>query len=267
MTERNPTVTEADLHAFADGLLPPEKQAQMEAWLTDNPEDAAVVAVWQAQSDGIRGLFAPHAISREGDTDLIAKSTKNLPKDKAAPYIIRRLTMIAASLALFIAGAVAGHFSPDLFARPELQLTAMEAWPQQAHSAFIVYASEVRHPVEVGADQEAHLATWLGKRMNVAGLKVPSLQVLGFQLVGGRLLPINGTPGAMFMYQNAAGQRLTVLVGHNAENTTTSFRFASNGDIETFYWIDGSLGYTVTGEVSREVLQQVAEECYKQFSS
>lgn len=267
MTERNPTVTEADLHAFADGLLPPERRAQLEAWLTDNPEDAAAVATWQTQSDRIRALFAPYAVSREGDADLIAKSRETLPKDRAAPHLFRRLTMLAASLALFLAGAAAGHFGPDLFARPELQLAAMEAWPQQAHSAFIVYASEVRHPVEVGADQEAHLATWLGKRMNVAGLKVPSLQVLGFQLVGGRLLPINGTPGAMFMYQNAAGQRLTVLVGHNVENTTTSFRFASSGDVETFYWIDGSLGYTVTGEISREMLQQVADECYKQFSS
>ena len=267
MTERNPTVTEAELHAFADGLLQPEKQTQLEAWLAENPEDAATVAAWQAQNDGIKALFAPYAISKEGDPDLIAKGKEIQPKAKAKQHLFRRLIMIAASLALFLAGAVAGHFGPDMFARPELQLTAMEAWPQQAHSAFIVYASEVRHPVEVGADQEAHLATWLGKRMNVAGLKVPSLQVLGFQLVGGRLLPINGTPGAMFMYQNAAGQRLTVLVGHNTENTTTSFRFDSNGDVETFYWIDGSLGYTVTGEISREMLQQVAEECYKQFSS
>ncbi len=267
MTERNLTVTEADLHAFADGLLPPERHAQLEAWLTENPEDAAAVAAWQAQNEGIKALFQPYAISKDGDPDLIAKGKETSPKNEATQHRFRRLTAVAAALTLFIAGAAAGHFGPDLFARPELQLTAMEAWPQQAHSAFIVYASEVRHPVEVGADQEAHLATWLGKRMNVAGLKVPGLQVLGFQLVGGRLLPINGTPGAMFMYQNAAGQRLTVLVGHNTENTTTSFRFASSGDVETFYWIDGSLGYTVTGEISREMLQQVADECYKQFSS
>lgn len=267
MTERNPSVTEADLHAFADGLLPLEKQAELEAWLAENPQDAATVAAWRAQSDGIRALFAPYAISRESDPDLIARNREPLPKEKTARHSLRRLTMIAASMALFLAGAAAGHFGPDLFAKPELQLTAMEAWPQQAHSAFVVYASDVRHPVEVGADQEAHLATWLGKRMNVAGLKVPSLQTLGFQLVGGRLLPINGTPGAMFMYENAGGQRLTVLVGHNAGNTTTSFRFASNGDVETFYWIDGSLGYAVTGEITREMLQQVADECYKQFSS
>ncbi|PST19166.1 hypothetical protein C7U61_11480 [Rhizobium sp. JAB6] len=267
MNERKPTVTEADLHAFADGLLPPEKQAELRAWLTENPEDAVAVAAWQVQNDEIRAMFSPYAISKDGDADLFAKSRITSSAGAAASQASRKLMMLAASLALFVAGAVAGHFGPDLFAQPELELTSIEALPQQAHSAFVVYASDVRHPVEVGADQEAHLATWLGKRMNVAGLKVPILQTLGFQLVGGRLLPINGTPGALFMYENASGQRLTVLVGRNSGNTTTSFRFASDKAVETFYWIDGDLGYAVTGEISRDMLRQVADACYKQFSS
>ncbi|MGO7697159.1 anti-sigma factor family protein, partial [Rhizobium leguminosarum] len=62
-------------------------------------------------------------------------------------------------------------------------------------------------------------------------------------LVGGRLLPVDGRPGAMFMYENQAGDRLTVLVGRNTENRTTSFRFASSDNLDTFYWIDGELGY------------------------
>ncbi|RAX39205.1 anti-sigma factor family protein [Rhizobium tropici] len=267
MNERKPTVTEADLHAFADGLLPPEKQAELQAWLTENPEDAAAVAAWQVQNDDIRAMFSPYAISKDGDTDLISTSRSTLSAQAIPPQRSRRLMMLAASLALFVAGAAAGHFGPDLLVPRELQLTSIEALPQQAHSAFVVYASDIRHPVEVGADQEAHLATWLGKRMNVAGLKVPSLQTLGFQLVGGRLLPVNGTPGALFMYENASGQRLTVLVGRNSGNTTTSFRFASDKAVETFYWIDGDLGYAVTGEISRDMLQQVADECYRQFSS
>ncbi|MFK0163330.1 anti-sigma factor family protein [Rhizobium sp. NPDC090279] len=267
MNERNPTVTEADLHALADGLLPPEKQAELQAWLAENPEDAATVAAWQAQNDDIRALFSPYTMSKDGDADLISRSRSTPSAQAIPPQRSRRLMMLAASLALFVAGAATGHFGPELFTRPELQLTSIEALPQQAHSAFVVYASDIRHPVEVGADQEAHLATWLGKRMNVAGLKVPSLQRLGFQLVGGRLLPINGTPGALFMYENASGQRLTVLVGRNSGNTTTSFRFASDNAVETFYWIDGDLGYAVTGEISRDMLRQVADECYKQFSS
>jgi len=267
MNEHKPTVTEADLHAFADGLLPPERQAELEAWLIENPQDAAAVAAWQAQNDEIRAMFSPYAISMDSDKNLVLKIGKTSIGQREVQKRNRLMMMLAASVALFLAGIATGRFAPDLFARPELQLTAIEALPQQAHSAFVVYASDVRHPVEVGADQEAHLATWLGKRMNVAGLKVPSLQKLGFQLVGGRLLPINGTPGALFMYENATGQRLTVLVGRNSGNTTTSFRFASDNAVETFYWIDGDLGYAVTGEISRDMLQQVADECYKQFSS
>jgi anti-sigma factor RsiW len=71
----------------------------------------------------------------------------------------------------------------------------------------------------------------------------------------------------MFMYENQGGKRLTVLVGRNENNRTTSFRFASADKVETFYWIDGELGYAVTGEISRDMLRQVAEECYKQFPS
>lgn len=267
MNEHKPSVTEADLHAFADGLLPPEKQVELQAWLVENPDEAASVAAWQAQNNNIRAMFSSYAVSKDHDADLISKSRRTPSTETTQPRRSHRLMMLAASLVLFIAGMAAGHFGPDLLAPRELQLTSIEALPQQAHSAFIVYASDVRHPVEVGADQEAHLATWLGKRMNVAGLKVPSLQKLGFQLVGGRLLPVNGTPGALFMYENASGQRLTVLVGRNSGNTTTSFRFASDNAVETFYWIDGDLGYAVTGEISRDMLRQVADECYKQFSS
>lgn len=260
MNERNQTVTEADLHAFADGLLPPEDHARLEAWLAENPEEAAVVAAWQSQNAGIKALFAPYERLKDGDHALVSPPP-------VARRRLRWLPMAAAAAAVFIVGAAVGHFTPSLLAQPELRLTSIEALPRQAQSAFIVYASDVRHPVEVGADQEAHLATWLGKRMGVANLKVPSLQTLGFQLVGGRLLPVNDTPGALFMYENDSGQRLTILVGRNKQNETTSFRFASTGTVETFYWIDGDLGYAVTGEISRDMLRRVAEECYRQFPS
>ncbi|AVA22037.1 MULTISPECIES: anti-sigma factor [unclassified Rhizobium] len=266
MSERNPTVTEADLHAFADGLLPADDHARLKAWLVENSEQADQISAWQAQNASIKALFAPYETSKEGDRELVLRiPASSVPA--AASRRLRWLPMAAASLAIFLVGAAAGHFGPPLLTQPDLRLAGIEALPRQAQSAFVVYASDVRHPVEVGADQEAHLATWLGKRMNVAGLKVPSLSALGFQLVGGRLLPINGTPGALFMYENASGQRLTVLVGSNKDNTTTSFRFTSAGTVETFYWIDGKLGYAVTGEISRDMLRRVADECYKQFSS
>jgi anti-sigma factor RsiW len=262
MNDRKSTVTEADLHAFADGLLPPEEHNRMETWLAGNPEETALVAAWKAQNAEIKALFGPYAVSRDGDIKLVtAKGQRD------GSRLTRRLQLAAAAALIFVAGAAAGRYVPLLTSQPDLQLTGIEALPRQAQSAFLVYASEVRHPVEVGADQEVHLATWLGKRLNIAKLKVPGLQSLGFQLVGGRLLPVNGTPGALFMYEDPTGKRLTVLVGRNKQNSTTSFRFANNGTVDTFYWIDGDLGYAVTGEISRDMLRQVAEECYRQFPS
>ncbi|WP_064682665.1 anti-sigma factor family protein [Rhizobium bangladeshense] len=260
MNETNPIVTEADLHAYADGQLTETARARIEAYLADNPDEAAMVAEWQVQNSGIRSLFTGYEKARDIDPLLVAPL-------RAVSPARQRWAAAAAALLVFALGAVSGHYGPVFLEKPELQLAGSETFPKQAETAFTVYAAEVRHPVEVFADEEAHLATWLGKRLAIQNLKIPNLQPLGFKLVGGRLLPVDGRPGAMFMYENQAGERLTVMVGRNKENRTTSFRFASSGNLETFYWVDGELGYAVTGEISRESLRAVAEECYKQFPS
>mgnify|MGYP001590062177 CR=1 FL=1 len=258
MSERRP-VSETDLNAYVDGFLDEAERRRVEEHLAENPEAARLVADWQAQNEGLKSAFAPYAVSRPSDLHLVAGGSP-LAK-RPAP---RRLAMAAAAVLLFAFGGATGHFGPMLFEKPPV-MSAMEALPHEARNAYLIYASEVRHPVEVFADQEAHLATWLGKRLAIADLKIPNLQAIGFKLVGGRLLPVADKPGALFMYENEAGRRVTVLVGRNAENRTTSFRFASASDVETFYWIDGDLGYAVTGDISRDVLQRIAEECYRQF--
>ncbi|MBB3914299.1 anti-sigma factor family protein [Rhizobium fabae] len=260
MNDANPIVTEADLHAYADGQLPESARARVEAFLADNPDEAAAIAGWQAQNGAIRSLFADYERARDTDPLLVTPPHTVSPRTK-------RWAVAAAALLVFALGAVSGHYGPALLEKPALQLAGSDTLPKQAETAFMVYAAEVRHPVEVFADEEAHLAAWLGKRLAIENLKIPTLQPLGFKLVGGRLLPVDGRPGAMFMYENQAGERLTVMVGRNTENRTTSFRFASSGNLETFYWIDGELGYAVTGEISRETLRAVAEECYRQFPS
>lgn len=260
MTESDPAVTEAELHAYADGQVTEDERIRIERWLAANPTEGERLAEWIAQNSAIRAMFAPYEHAKDSDVQLV-----RLPRAHATWR--RRAASAAAAILLFALGALSGRYGPALLQQPELQLAASEALPNEARNAFLVYASEVRHPVEVFANEEAHLATWLGKRLSIPNLKVPDLQALGFQLVGGRLLPVDGKPGAMFMYEDQAGERLTVLVGRNSDNRTTSFRFASSNDVETFYWIDGELGYAVTGEISRDMLRQVAEECYKQFPS
>ena len=259
MTKRNSPITEAELHSFVDGHLSSEESARIAAILENDPEQAAIVDEWRKQNEGIRQLFSGYALEKNSDANLIRARTRH----HESRY---RWAVAASILAALAIGGIGGFAGSRIYDQPQ-QIASIEALPQQAQAAYLVYASEVRHPVEVFSEEEAHLATWLGKRLNIPDLKIPDLSTFGFQLVGGRLLPVDSKPGAFFMYEDAAGKRLSVIVGRNPENRDTSFRFASNDGVETFYWIDGELGYAVSGEISRDQLRQIAEECYRQFPS
>jgi anti-sigma factor RsiW len=140
------------------------------------------------------------------------------------------------------------------------------SWARRAAVAHLVYSPEVRRPVEIAADQEAQLVAWLSKRLGTP-LKVPRLDPLGYALVGGRLLPGDQGPVAQFMYQDSQGQRLTLYLRTNREQTReTAFRFAQDGNIRQFYWIDRGLGYALSGEIGKEDLLRVATAVYQQLN-
>ena len=138
---------------------------------------------------------------------------------------------------------------------------------KRAAVAHATYSPEVRHPVEVGADQEQHLVAWLSKRLG-APVRAPKLEAVGYSLVGGRLLPGDNGPVAHFMYQTAQGRRITLYVRTEAaENRETAFRFAAEGNVKVFYWIDRKLGYALSSaDLSRDDLLSVADAVYRQLN-
>lgn len=137
---------------------------------------------------------------------------------------------------------------------------------KRAAVAHAVYSPEVRHPVEVAADQEQHLVTWLSKRLGVK-VQAPKLDGAGLALVGGRLLPGESGPVAQFMYQTQNGRRLTMYVRAEAsKNRETAFRYARDNSINVFYWIDRDCGYALaSADLGKEELLRVATLVYKQL--
>jgi anti-sigma factor RsiW len=176
---------------------------------------------------------------------------------------MRPYLRFAAAAAVFALGMAVGwqlnSYSSDRQAESS-------TWARRAAIAHVVYSPEVRHPVEVGADQETHLVTWLSKRLG-AQLKVPHLGELGYTLVGGRLLPGDRGPVAQFMYQDGKGQRLTLYVRINSDTSReTAFRFAQERGVGVFYWLDDKLGYALSGEVEKPELLRVATAVYRQLN-
>jgi anti-sigma factor RsiW len=145
--------------------------------------------------------------------------------------------------------------------------TAESTIPLRAAIAHAVYSPEVRHPVEVGADQESHLVAWLSKRLG-AKVRAPNLESAGYSLVGGRLLPGENGPVAQFMYQCKQGTRVTLYVRTGmADQKETAFRYADEGNVRVFYWIDRTYGYAVSSaDISKDVLYKVANTAYAQLN-
>jgi anti-sigma factor RsiW len=180
---------------------------------------------------------------------------------------LRRYAIAAGMATMGLAiGAVAGWMARGVMPGVQQAANPVPAFARQAAMAHVVYAPEVRHPVEVGADQEEHLVRWLSKRLGTE-LKCPKLAPLGYELVGGRLLSNPNGPVAHFMYQDGRGGRLTLYVSvQRGEARQTAFRFSQEDKVAVFYWIDGNYGYALSGELNREALLNVANVVYKQLN-
>jgi len=245
-------VTEVDLHAHVDGVLPAERAAEVDAYLAEHPGEAARLAAYREQNA---------ALHREFDPVLDERPPHRL--DAPRLYRARPLLRYAAVVAWFALGGVIGW---QLHAFTADRRADATSWPRRAAIAHVVYSPEVRHPVEVGADQEAHLVAWLSKRLG-SPLKVPHLGELGYTLVGGRLLPGERGPVAQFMYQDSKGQRLTLYVRVNPDDSgETAFRFAQEHGVGVFYWLDRKLGYALSGEVEKNELLRIATAVYRQLN-
>ncbi len=249
------TLNESDLQAYTDGQLDALQHARVEAWLAIHPEDAERVAVYRQQNAALHMLFDPV---------LNESIPQRLTKPERQPWIMFLPQLRYAAVAAWLAiGATLGWF---MHGAQDGGPSSSVALARQAALAHAVYTPEVRHPVEVGADQEAHLTAWLSKRLG-SPLKVPHLAETGYGLVGGRLLPGTDGPAAQFMYQDAHGQRLTLYVRTDkADNQETAFRYAREENVGVFYWIDGPFGYALSGNVEKPELLRVAQVVYRQLN-
>jgi anti-sigma factor RsiW len=249
-------ITEEELQAYVDGRLAQARRAEVESYLGSHPEDSARIQAYIEQGERLRALYAPVLEEPVPGRLLRAQRPKWRPYALAASWVLL--------------GGAAG-----IAAGWQLHASRTESSPQPQTPGFVkraavahaTYSPEVRHPVEVGADQEAHLVAWLSKRLG-APVRAPKLESVGYSLVGGRLLPGDNGPVAHFMYQGKQGTRVTLYLRTDAgNNRETAFRYAAEGNVKTFYWIDRKFGYALsTSDIAKDDLLKVADAVYQQFN-
>ena len=263
-----PLSDDPELHAYVDGRLDPLRQAAVEARLAGDAALARQVHAWKAQRLALRDMHAD--VLGQAVPPHLLQAAQRLDARSSRIARWQRWGGMAAGLVLAFGAGWAGHMQWQ-------QRTTTLAGGARAGGQFVrqavlahsVYVPEVRHPVEVEAAQQQHLVQWLSKRLN-RPLKLPTLTPSGYELVGGRLLPGDSGARAQFMYQNTAGERVTLYVGAvdgaaGKGMGETAFRFSNEGGVASFYWVENGFGYALSGKLPKQGLLVLAEAVYRQL--
>jgi len=255
MTSRE--FSENDIHLALDGEMPVEERPAFERWLDAHPDMHARSHRFATDRDRLRevlaGVLDEPVPPRLSGVPLIPEDTM-----KGPPRLLWRSLGAAAIL---IIGGVGGF----ILGKVNWGVSVSgENVADRAIAAHILYASEKRHVVEVGADQKDHLVGWLSKRIGVR-LVAPDFSGAGYELVGGRLLPSAHRAAAQFMYQDRSGARISLYVVRDPGSHETSFRLLKEEGARAFYWLGNGCGYAVAGEVSENTLLTLANLAYTQL--
>ncbi|MFZ5465837.1 MAG: anti-sigma factor family protein [Pseudomonadota bacterium] len=264
----DPHLTEADLQAYVDEQLPPGRRAEVEAWLAARPREAARVQAYRQQNEALRALFDP-VLDEPVPAHL-------LPSPRRRGALFAQAAVMLLSLGVggvsgwILHGETPAHaplVAQTPAAMPRPVVTPAAGLARRAAVAHAVYSPDVRRPVEIGAEQEEQLVTWLSKRLGVP-LRPPTLGVLGYELIGGRLLPGADGPVAQFMYHDVSGKRLTLYVSHETrDGAETAFQFAEEGPIGVFFWVEQGMGYAISAGADKGELARVAQVVHAQLRS
>ena len=249
--------SEANLHAYIDGQLPEEYRAHVEAYLRAHPEEARRIEDYRRVGDGLHALFdgvlsepVPHRLSR----------VPALRRFRAWSILPARAKIAALGVALAV-GIMLGWFGRDFVASRGALTTSLV---RDAVGAHAVFTTDGRRPVEIEASKQEDLYRWLSKRLGQP-IRAPDLSAMGYGLLGGRLVSSEQGPAAQFMYQNTAGDRLTLFVARTAATgLDVPIRTAHRDPYRAFYWVDDNVACVLTGDVDDPTLATIARDAYRQ---
>lgn len=258
MAEPPRPVTEEDLHAYVDGLLPPDRQAEVAHYLDQQPDLADRVAAYTAQREGLRSALAPLA-------------AEPIPPHLDLQFLVQqrlseRHGAWRAAAAVLLAFLVGGAGGWALHGRIGMEPSALTELAQDAVANHVVYTADRRRPTELGAEQRQDLARWVSNRLNHV-VAPPDMSDEGFHYMGGRLAATPQGPAGLFMYQDAQGVRLTVFVLPMRGADHANMRDVDVDGMMGCAWIDKGIGYTVVAPVPAAELRKLADHVRRQIES
>jgi anti-sigma factor RsiW len=272
-------VTEADLHAFLDDEIGPERRAKVAEHLEQKPLDAALLDTWRAQNEAMRGAFA--RIAREPVPLSLSLSQPLTVRAAAVPINTRRLDLARAarqrrvaiiSAIAFLAGSIAAatgaivvQHLPNLFrSEPGLSSTVGRRIATRAAAMYRTFANDRGRPVEIAAAQKPELGRWLSERTGLS--LIPDFSSEGLKLVGGRITPGEFGAAGFLLYEMSTGERIGVFMERAPDDNSAESLRATPGDRNTsLYGREKGTYWAIIGSLGDERWKQVAQHLINQI--
>jgi anti-sigma factor RsiW len=123
-----------------------------------------------------------------------------------------------------------------------------------------VDAIDVRHPVELPGTEAPHLQQWLFNRLDRT-IVAPDLSVLGYHLIGGRLLATErGGDADLLMYDDASHQRISVRLRPMTRTLTAPKNMLQQDGVNGCAWIVNGLGVAVVAALPKGDIKRLVKQ-------
>ncbi|MFN3460479.1 MAG: anti-sigma factor family protein [Oceanibaculum sp.] len=245
-TNTTPLITEAMLLAYVDDSLAEAQRRAVESRLARDPEMAARVEAYRAQSRALHDMFDRHLAEPldpviaglESELRTAARGKSGLPRRRA----IWRPVALAASVALVaFVGGFGGGFG-------------LAEYRGRAPANPVV--SSMQHiPV---AEKNAGIMPAVGAAMvSPAGFRPPDFSGLGLRLSGERQLGNAKAAVTHLTYERADGRWVSLYVGA-ADGGDAPLRAIYPDGRSVLSWRKDGLAYSLVGTVDRDAMMAIA---------
>lgn len=243
------SISETELHAYADGQLSGEERLEVESFLARNPEATRRVAAYAEQNRLLREYFGP--VLAEPADERMEQAAAQLRERLRLPANDNRWLDIAwraaAAGVFLLAGGAIGY---RLHSQGPDQVATTDLFAQEALQAHELVASNPTLHTERDLKLvNESLAEHIGDSVNE-----PDLSNQGFHFVGARTGAGQAGPFGQFVYRDKRGREVTMFVSRRDGPHGGFLRKGSGGDASALYWSDGPLAYALVGNVPRDQL-------------
>ncbi|ANN67055.1 anti-sigma factor family protein [Bordetella bronchialis] len=258
MSQDESPIREEDLLAYVDGALDGPRQAQVRDYLARHPDVAARTRGHAALRQRLREELAPvmdEPIPPELDLKRMVEAHR---QRRRIPW------RIAASIVLALGiGGISGWNLRGTTQGPSGGIAALA---REAAASYRVYAVDDRRPVEMPAADKTQLVSWISQRLD-RPIALPDLDAAGYRFMGGRLIATEHGPAGLFLYDDAQGTRIAMMVRPMAVERDTPMSAHRQGGVAGYAWSDQGLGYSVMAPSSLPDLHPLADEVRRQVDA